>query len=278
MKKQGKGLRIFYLVFVFFFSATVILAADPASGASRGPILSRILKKGQLTVGMSGHMPPFNMKNKAGIIFGLDADLSKEIATGLGVKLKIAEMPFADLLKALENGKIDMVLSGMTITAERNLNVVFVGPYMISGQAIFAKKNKLEAVKKYSEVGSQPLTLGAIKGSTGHLYVKEFFPKAKFIASAHMDDAVQMVLQDKVDAFVADYPSCIVATLRHPDKELTMMLDPLTYEPLGIALPAGDPHFVNWVENSLRRLQGNGRLDKMKTRWLEDGTWVSNLP
>ena len=86
------------------------------------------------------------------------------------------------------------------------------------------------------------------------------------------------MLQDKVDALVADHPICIVSVLRYPDAGLVSLITTLTYEPLGIALPANDPLLINWVDNFLRGLKGSGQLDGLKARWLEDASWIQQLP
>ena len=109
---------------------TVVFAlglAAPA-GAADSPVLSRIVKNGTLRVGMSGSQPPLNFKSKDGKMKGLEVDLSRALASLMDVRLEIREKPFGELLGALDAGEIDMVLSGMTITAERNLSTAFVGP------------------------------------------------------------------------------------------------------------------------------------------------------
>jgi polar amino acid transport system substrate-binding protein len=85
-------------------------------------------------VGTSGAQPPLTATSKKGEIIGLDVDIARAIAAAMGVKLKLVPMPFAELLPALEAGKVDMILSGMTITGERNRKAAFLGPYLVTGQ------------------------------------------------------------------------------------------------------------------------------------------------
>ena len=92
------------------------------------------------------------------------------------------------------------------------------------------------------------------------------------------DDAVEMVLQDQVHALVADYQICLVSLFRHPNQDLVSIITPFTYEPLGIALPAGDSHLINWVNNFLNTLKESGELDELRARWIEDGSWLNELP
>ena len=103
------------------------------------PVLDRVVEQGVLKVAMSGNQQPFNFvygKKKAPI--GFDVDLAQEIAKLMQVKLEVTRMPFDQLIGAVESGNVDMVISGMTITAARTRKVSFVGPYMLSGKSMLA--------------------------------------------------------------------------------------------------------------------------------------------
>jgi polar amino acid transport system substrate-binding protein len=108
--------------------------------------------------------------------------------------------------------------------------------------------------------------------------LKHFYQKAKLITTKDYDEAVDMVISGKVHAMVADHPICVVSVLRYPEKRLLTLISPLTYEPLGIALPANDPHMVNMLDNLLNSLKGNGQLKDLKERWFENSSWLSKLP
>ena len=95
-------------------------------------------------VGISGDQPPLNGTTKEGRIIGLDADLANTIASGMDVKVRFSKMPFSDLLPALQAGKVDMVISGMTMTLDRNTKVAYIGPYLVSGKGILLKRTKVE--------------------------------------------------------------------------------------------------------------------------------------
>lgn len=116
--------------------------------AAAGPVLDGVLKKGELVVGMTGDQPPVNATTKTGGIIGLDADLARVIAASMNLKVRFAKMPFAELLPALLAGKVDMIISGMTMTTERNLKAAFIGPYHVSGKGILTKIASLEILKR----------------------------------------------------------------------------------------------------------------------------------
>ena len=267
-------------VIVFLVVALALFSACAHMGVSQppGPVLDRILEKGELVVGTAGSMPPLNMTTKEGEIIGFEADISKYMAAALDVKLRLEGMPFSELLPALEAGKVDMVLSSMTITPKRNVKAAFVGPYFISGKSFLTKLQTMASVKDPSEINSPATTLAALQGSTSQLFVESVIPKAKLVTTKDYDEAMEMVLQDKVDALVADYQFCLFTVLRYPDAGLVSLIRPITYEPIGVAVPANDPLLANWVENFLNTLTGSGGLDQLKDRWFSDRSWLKRLP
>jgi len=124
----------------------VLPLATFAASYEQSPVLSRISDSGTLRIGMSAGQPPFNVRNRDGKIIGLDVDLAGLLARALGVELEIVAMPFGDLLSALEDGEVDLVISGMTATLQRNMRAAFVGPYHISGKSILARSETIAAL------------------------------------------------------------------------------------------------------------------------------------
>jgi polar amino acid transport system substrate-binding protein len=250
---------------------------EKASHAPANPTLQHILKNGELVVGMAANMPPLNMKNKAGKVIGYEADLSKYIADAMGVDLRIETVRFNELLAALESGEVDMVLSGMTITPQRNLKVAFVGPYVTSGKCILTKVESLAEAEDGSKIKAKDKTFAVLRGSTSQDFVENEIKGAKIALTDNYEEAVDLVLKNKADAMIADYALCSVSVLRYPDSGLMSVFTLLTYEPLGIAIPANDPLMVNWLENLLNTLDGNGKLEALRTHWFENASWLEEM-
>ncbi len=272
-------MRKFRIGFVLVVVWTVFaLFLPPMIADAKAPVLDRILKRGELIVGVSGNQPPLNMRAKSGAIIGLEAELAQMIADAMGVRLRLFPVHFNMLIPTLEEGGIDMIMSGMTMTPERNLKFAFVGPYFLSGKSFLTKSQTIASLQDASQIDSPSSTVVALEGSTSQLFVEEIMPRAKLIKAKTYDAAVKMVLEDKVDAFIADYPICIISVFRFPDQGLVSLITPLTYEPVGIGMPANDPHLLNWVENFLNTLEGSGRLEELRARWFEDASWLTDLP
>ena len=257
--------------------AVLPLTGTLAASNDQTPVLSRISDSGTLRVGMSAGQPPFNVTNRDGKIIGLDVDLAGLLARALGVELEIVAMPFGDLLSALEDGKVDLVISGMTATLQRNMRAAFVGPYHISGKSILARSETIAALQSEG-LNKESIKIAALRGSTSEAFVKLRAPNAELTATDTYDKAIDLLLSNKVDLFVADAAIIMLSQLRWPDAGLVSSNKPLTLEPIGVAVPAGDPLLLNLVENYMDALIASGALEQLKKKWFENGGWLMQLP
>lgn len=236
--------------------------------------LKKISENGELRVGMTGNQPPFSMKSLDGKLIGYDVDLANVLAESMGVKLNIVETPFPELISALENGDIDIIMSGMTITMERNMKVAFVGPYVLSGKSVLTRQPEFSQAEESEQLNSQSVRLVVLKGSTSETYAKSEMPDAEIALVDNYDDGVNMLIDGKTDIMVADYPICAYQALVFPEKGLITLAEPLTIEPIGVAISPEDPLLLNLVENYMTSLAMIGVLDALEIKWFESGEWL----
>ena len=277
MKMMMKKWTFVFLALLLFLGGCAQMNSNTVNAAA-SPVIDRILQRGELAVGMTGNMPPLNMTSKEGELIGYEVDLAKAMAKAMGVRAKLTVMPFAELLPALQSGKIDLILSNMTITPARNLKVAFVGPYFTSGKAFLTKIKTIALADEAADIDAKNTKLVALKGSTSQAFVEKAIPDATLVTANDYDEAVKMVLEDKVDAMVADYPICVVSVFRYPDQGLLSVVTTLTYEPIGVGVQAGDPLLVNWVENFMGIAEETGLLQKLKEKWFQKAGWLLRLP
>ena len=262
-----------YLLFNIILSTVLIVFI---SSAAAGPVMERILKNGKLVVGTTGTQPPLSATDKTGEIMGLDADMAKLIARNMDVEIEFKTMPFADLLPALDKGRVDLVISSMTMTPKRNLQVAFIGPYYVSGKGILTKKKHIEALKGAAGLNQARFKVAALKDSTSQRFVEKEAPKATLVPAESYQQAIQWLFNDDVHVLIADAPFCALTAFRYPDKDLVAGQDRLTLEPLGIAVTE-DTLLINWLQNFLLGLNGSGELKRLMETWLNDGPWIQEL-
>lgn len=253
----------------------LLLLAAPAWA---GPTLDGVISRGILRVGMDPTFPPLEAKAKDGTIIGFDVDLAGEIASAMGVRLKLVQVAFGELPDALAQGRIDMILSGMTITPRRNLTMVFVGPYLLAGQTILVKSALARKVHGYADLNSPEYTVAAARHTTAVQAIRRLLPRARLQEASGEQNALKLLLSGKAQALVADMPFNSVMAFRHRAQGVVHLDTPFTFEPLGIAIPPGDPELVNWLDNLLTLLRGSGRLDRLGDKWFRDPTWMKRLP
>jgi len=256
----------------------LLVSISPSASTAESPVLDRVLKNRELRVATSGTQPPFNAVTKDGRLIGLEVNLARLLAEAMGVDLSLTSMPFPDLLPALQEGKVDMVLSGISITPERSRDFAFVGPYLLSGKSILTDSRTLTGMKTPRDLDRPELTLVALENSTSQSYLARVAPQAKLVTTRDYDTAVEMMTSGAATALVADIPVCILAVLRHPNEDLGTLSNPFTVEPVGIALSPSDARFQNLVANYLEAIERTGTLEELRKRWLEKSDWMSALP
>jgi polar amino acid transport system substrate-binding protein len=247
--------------------------------ASTQPLpIQRILKAGEMRVGTSADSPPFTMHDRDGKLIGLEVELVQAMADNMNVKVRFVEMPFAELIGPLERADIDVAVAGMTITPERNARVAFAGPYYVSGNTLLTRKREVADTEDPAQLDDPKLSFAALDGSTSAKFVQAHMSKAKLVAVRDNDAGVKALLAGEVDVFVSDLQVCTIARWRHPDAGLYLRREPLTTEPLGLALPPDSMLFLNLVTNYLKTIEETGVLAQLKAKWLGDSAWLEKLP
>ncbi len=255
--------------------ALIIVFAVGISFSGTAQTLKKIAERGELRVGMTANQPPFTMKATDGSVIGYEVDLAIMLAEVMNVKLTIIETPFPELLDALEAGKVDIVMSGMTMTFERNMRVAFAGPYLLSGKSVLTKSAAFSETESSEELNDEKIKMVTLKGSTSESYVRSDVPEAELVLADSYNEALAKLESGEVSILVADYPFCAYTVLVHPEKNLITLDQPLTIEPIGMALPPGDAHLYNLVQNYMNALSLLGVLDLLEIKWFETGDWVS---
>lgn len=238
--------------------------------ADNSPVLTRIQKSGKLVLGTSGTMPLMSEKTITGEVIGFDIDMAKALAESMDVELVTKVIPFEELIPSLEQGKVDIVLSNMTMTVDRNMRVAFAGPYFVSGKCLITKEEAVAKAGDPADLKEADLTLAIVKGTTSEYFAKEILPELKLLPAADSEEATEMVASGRAKAMLTDFPICLSVMKRYPDSGFQSVVSLLTYEPIGIALPANDPLFANLAENFLVRVENLGVTEALALKWFGD--------
>ena len=171
-----------------------------------------------------------------------------------------------------------MVISGVDITAARTRDFLFVGPYLLSGKSLVTASKALASAQTIDDINTPDVTFVTLKNSTSAEFVKKTVPKAKLKTVDTYEQAVRMVIGGDASAMIADLPACILAILRNPDAGLITLEEPLSVEPMGIAVSAKDQRFYNLIDNYIDAMEATGILSALRQKWFEDDAWLEELP
>lgn len=171
---------------------------------------------------------------------------------------------------------MDLVISGMTMTPERNATYMFVGPYMISSQTILARGETAQRLSEPGDLNHPEVTIAAAAGTTSIAAVRDLLPQAKVLEVPDQEQGLRAMLEGKAQVLVAEHSFCVVAALRYGEQGLAILDKSFTFEPLGIAFTE-DAHLANWLENFLFMLKGTGRMEMLGQRWFKDAGWLKEM-
>ena len=244
----------------------------PSLCLGANPVLDRVVEQGVLKVAMSGEQQPFNfVYGKKKSVIGYDVELAESLAGLMKVKLEVVKLPFDQLIGALQDGRADMVISGMTITASRTRDVSFIGPYMLSGKSMLVSDKIMSKVKTPADLNSSDIKLAALRGSTSESLIRQELPRASLTLAANYDEAVDLLLAGDVNGMVADMPILALTRQKNRDANLQLIRPPLSVEPLGIAIAKGDEQFENLLRNYMLVFEKTGLLLNLHKKWFEIG-------
>jgi polar amino acid transport system substrate-binding protein len=255
----------------------VLSMAAAAETPQAGPsALEKILRRGELRVGLEAGYMPFEMRDRKGDIIGFDVDLARLMARHMGVKLRLVNTQWDGIIPALLTDKFDLLMGGMTITPERNLQVNFADPYVVIGQTVILNRRLADSVQSYAQLNDPRYTVTTKIGTTGEIAARRFLGKSKLKTFESEADAALEVRNGRADAFVYDLPFNVIYAAQYTAQVLHLK-EPFTRESLAWAVRKGDPDFLNWLNNFLRYTRDDGTYDALYRKWFEGTAWLQNV-
>lgn len=232
----------------------------------------------ELRVGIATNYPPVAFKQR-GEITGVEAQFARELAPELGVKMTLVETPFESLIPALLAGRIDVIMSGMSITDERTKLVSFAHPYLRVGQMRLLRRADAHRLENDAAMNRPTTRVGVVTGTTGETYARAHLAHAKIQSFDGVDAAVSALRTDRIDVFIHDAPSIwrITGGFDSPEHQLVGRYEPLTEEYLAWAVRQHDD-LRDRLNVVLRKWHDNGELERVLNRWIRTTRWTAKTP
>lgn len=242
--------------------------------ASSEDTLAEIKRHGTINIFVEAQYRPYEFRDQAGEIVGLDIDLARKMfEEGLGVKCVFTDLDLAGVLGAILTRKSDFVISGITITQERAKRFDFSIPYSEAGAAVLVRADEarlrgpddLSGKVIGTQIGSSSQKAAEAfeaqlkaQGKPGYADLKTYerFP------TAHQD-----LLSRRLDAVVQGRPPLKVLIKERPNLfKILAGLGPKAY--YGAVMRKGDAALLEYVNGQIRKFKQDGTLKALQEKWL----------
>lgn len=265
-KHGGFPLPLIFILLIFAFIGGILLAGLyyqmelKKVTQQKVPVVAQQKK---IIIGTDATFQPMEYTNKEGGLIGYDIDLGYRISNELGSQAEFRNIPWDNLFKALEDKKIDMIISGVTITDERKQKYSFSDQYLNVGQVVITQQSN-NTINSASTL--QGKKIGVQQGTTIEKEALKFTSENLVIRFPDFVQATKALVDGKVDAILSDLPAAKGIITANPT--LKIASDPLTNEYYGIVFRKDDPA-VKRVNEILTSLRIKGILTDLKQKWLD---------
>lgn len=236
--------------------------AAEASTSANGTAAVKTAKDGVLTMATNATFPPYEYYEGNDIV-GIDAEIAKAIADKLGLKLEIQDMEFNSIITAVQSGKADIGLAGMTVTDERKQSVDFSDSYATGIQSVIVKDGS--SIKSIDDLKGKKI--GVQLATTGDIYAKDDFGEENVEEYNKGADAVMALTSGKIDAVIID---------NQPAKSFVETTDGLqildtdyVQEDYAAAIAKGNDDLLNAVNGALKELKEDGTIQKILDKYIK---------
>lgn len=219
-----------------------------------------------LRVGVDPNFPPI-VFNQQGDLSGVEVDLMKRVGRELGRPVRVVVLPQDEVMDALIGGKIDVIMSGLSITPSRKVRINFTEPWMTSGLMAMMRIKDAGLFKSARDIARFKGRVGVVNGTTGHEYVQKNCPDARLVRIASAGDAAIQLQQNVIDLFIDDIPSVLWQSSIH-SAELTCLLERLTTDKIAWGVRRGDDDLQRKLNAMISAWEEDGSLDTAILKWI----------
>jgi ABC-type amino acid transport substrate-binding protein len=243
-------------------SASVAESAAPSESASPSASASTSAEKKTLIMGTNAAFPPYEFKQGDKVV-GIDAEIAQAIADKLGMNLEIQDMEFDAMLAAIPTGKIDFGMAGITVTEDRKKTLDFSNVYATGKQVIIVKEDsKITGPKDL-----KGKLIGVQLSTTGDIYCTGDYGDEAMQRFSKGPDAIQALLQSKVDAVVIDNEPAKVFVSQN--KGLKILPTEYITEDYAIAVAKDNKALLDNINTALAELTDAGTIKEIVGKYIK---------
>ena len=236
-------------------------ASSEAASETETAELSTV-EPGKLIMSTNAAFPPYKMTTDSGEFEGIDIETAQAIADKLGLELQIDDMDFDAALLAVQQGKSDMVMAGVTVTDERQNVMDFTDSYATGIQSIIVKEDS--DIASVDDLAGKKI--GTQRGTTGYLYCSDDFGDENVVAYDDGLTAVQMLNNGQVDCVVIDNAPAKEFIAANPG--LKLLDTAYVEESYAIGIGKGNTELKDAINTALEELKADGTLQAIVDKYI----------
>jgi polar amino acid transport system substrate-binding protein len=217
------------------------------------------------------------MRDKEGELIGFEIDVARRLAEDMGVEVEFVPTQWSGIIPALLTGKFDVIIGGMGILPQRNLQVNFSKPYYFTGMSIAAHKEKATGLSNLEDFNNSDVVIAARIGTTAADAAQKHMPDAEIRLFEAETQAVQELLNGNAHALVASAPLPAYLVIDNPDSLFLPLEGTFTKEPIGFALPKGDLDLLNYFNSWITVVEAEGWLEERRAYWFGTRDWADRI-
>ena len=241
-------------IIALVLALVMVAACLTACGGAKGATLKNVQKAGKLVIATSPDFPPFESL-EGGEVVGIEIDIMELICAELGVELEVVQMDFDSVLIGIQAAKYDCAVSGITVTPDRQKNMLFTDPYYNAAQVIVV--NEGSAIVGKADLAGKVVSVQT--GTTAESGCQdEGIEVQAFAANA---DAKTALTTGKVDAWVVDNLTAI--QMVEAGDGLVILEEKMTEEPYAFAFAMGSEDLVAAINDALTKLVADGTVESI---------------
>ena len=236
-------------------------ASSEAASETETAELSTV-EPGKLIMSTNAAFPPYEMTTDSGEFEGIDIETAQAIADKLGLELQIDDMDFDAALLAVQQGKADMVMAGVTVTDERQNVMDFTDSYATGIQSIIVKEDS--DIASVDDLAGKKI--GTQRGTTGYLYCSDDFGDENVVAYDNGLTAVQMLNNGQVDCVVIDNAPAKEFIAANPG--LKLLDTAYVEESYAIGVGKVNTELKDAINTALEELKADGTLQAIVDKYI----------
>ena len=253
--------------FALFLALAMMLGLLAGCSSSDNESGIKTIEKGKLVMSTNAAFPPYEMTTDAGGFEGIDIEIADAIAKKLGLELVINDMDFDSALLAVQEGKSDIVMAGVSVTDDRKLVMDFSNSYATGIQVVIVKQGSDVTMDNLGEK-----IIGTQRGTTGYIYASDT-PENGGYGEDHVKaydngaTAVNALLNNQVDCVIIDSAPAQEFVSQNPG--LTTLEGNWVEEQYAIGMDKGNTQLVEAVNSALAELTQNGTVQKIIDKYIK---------